>query len=154
VPPDRVNDVAGRDGCRAPLPWTPEPPHGWTGEEPWLPFPPHAQTCNPVTEGGDLASTLHLYQRLLELRRASAALRRGTLTRLDVPRRLLAYRREHEGDVRTVVVNFGSDPADFGAEGATVDLSSADGSGQTPYDGTVPPDTALVLRGGTVTAGA
>ena len=37
-----VLDPGGRDGCRAPIPWDPEPPHGWDGATPWLPFPPHA----------------------------------------------------------------------------------------------------------------
>ena len=31
VPPDRVVDPGGRDGCRAPIPWTSAPTHGWDG---------------------------------------------------------------------------------------------------------------------------
>ena len=34
--PEVATDVA------APIPWDPEPPHGWDGATPWLPFPPHA----------------------------------------------------------------------------------------------------------------
>ena len=40
VPPERVLDPGGRDGCRAPIPWEREAPHGWRGAEPWLPLPP------------------------------------------------------------------------------------------------------------------
>ena len=39
VPPERVVDPGGRDGCRAPIPWTTDPGHGWPAE-PWLPWPP------------------------------------------------------------------------------------------------------------------
>jgi alpha-glucosidase len=41
VPPERVVDPGGRDGCRAPMPWTRAAArhHGWAGE-PWLPWPP------------------------------------------------------------------------------------------------------------------
>jgi alpha-glucosidase len=38
VPPDRVVDPGGRDGCRAPIPWTPDADHGWAAD-PWLPWP-------------------------------------------------------------------------------------------------------------------
>ena len=31
VPPDRVVDPGGRDGCRAPMPWTAGAGHGWGG---------------------------------------------------------------------------------------------------------------------------
>src|SRR5205085_9967388 len=41
IPADRVVDPGGRDGCRAPLPWTSAPGHGW-GENAWLPFAPDA----------------------------------------------------------------------------------------------------------------
>ena len=39
VPPERVVDPGGRDGCRAPIPWTTAPDHGWPAD-PWLPWPP------------------------------------------------------------------------------------------------------------------
>ena len=33
VPEERRIDPGGRDGCRAPIPWTPDPGHGWPVEE-------------------------------------------------------------------------------------------------------------------------
>src|SRR5690606_17699568 len=41
IAPDEMIDPGGRDGCRAPIPWTTGPGHGW-GPDPWLPFPPDA----------------------------------------------------------------------------------------------------------------
>ena len=35
-----------RDGCRAPIPWTAEPAHGWASADPWLPFPPEPDCRN------------------------------------------------------------------------------------------------------------
>ena len=48
VPDDRVVDPGGRDGCRAPLPWTEAAPHGW-GPDPWLPVP--SRPGRPVRRG-------------------------------------------------------------------------------------------------------
>ncbi len=48
VPPDRVVDPGGRDGCRAPIPWTAEPLHGWHGDT-WLPFAPEVDRRNVAT---------------------------------------------------------------------------------------------------------
>ena len=63
VPPERVVDPGGRDGCRAPIPWTAAPGHGWPAE-PWLPWPPEpdaAQRRGPAGHGdaevGDLQRT-------------------------------------------------------------------------------------------------
>jgi alpha-glucosidase len=140
VEADARVDPGGRDGCRAPLPWTPEPDHGWgdtsnrvtagraggtatksAGEavQPWLPWPPGASTDrNVATQQADPGSTLQLYRRLLAARRRSPALRRGTWEPLGAPPGVLAYRRRHEGpggeaDVRVVVINFTDEPQPF-----------------------------------------
>ncbi len=46
IPPDRVVDPGGRDGCRAPIPWDATPEHGWTTTDAWLPWPPDSDTRN------------------------------------------------------------------------------------------------------------
>jgi glycosidase len=60
VPPERMVDPGGRDGCRAPFPWLRAPGHGWRGE-PWLPFPPDASARSVEAQREDPASVLHLY---------------------------------------------------------------------------------------------
>src|SRR5207248_1033907 len=40
IEPNERVDPGGRDGTRAPIPWTAAPDHGWAGPAPWLPFPP------------------------------------------------------------------------------------------------------------------
>src|SRR5207244_1527884 len=64
VPTERVVDPGGRDGCRAPIPWTASAPHGWNGAAPWLPFPPASSERSVDSTFADEASILHLYRRV------------------------------------------------------------------------------------------
>jgi alpha-glucosidase len=137
---DRV-DPGGRDGCRAPLPWTAGAPHGWAGAVPWLPFPPDAGGRSVEAQRADPGSILHLYRALLGLRRDSPALRFGALARVPSPSDVLAYirhapplgignhRRAAEGrppaDARAVAVNFAGVERALALEGAwRYDLAS------------------------------
>jgi alpha-glucosidase len=107
VPPERVVDPGGRDGCRAPIPWTADAGHGWP-VEPWLPWPPDPAARSVETQREDPGSFLHLARALLAARRASPALRLGTLEMLnDVPDDVVAYDRVHGDDRRRVWVDFG-----------------------------------------------
>ncbi|MGH9246264.1 MAG: alpha-amylase family glycosyl hydrolase [Acidimicrobiales bacterium] len=148
VPPDRVVDPGGRDGCRAPLPWTAAPPHGWPAD-PWLPFPPDPSVRNVETQRSDRTSILHLYRRLLAARRASEALRLGELTLLDTPSAVVGYERVAGDNRRFVLVNFGSEPVPMSggaSAGATVEVAS-DGIGEgEPFTGTLRPDQAVILE--------
>ncbi|MHB1137468.1 MAG: alpha-amylase family glycosyl hydrolase [Microthrixaceae bacterium] len=120
IPADRVVDPGGRDGCRAPLPWTPAPGHGWP-VDPWLPFTPDAARHSVEAESGDPTSMLSLYRDLLRLRRSVPALHRGTIELLDAPEGVVRWRRrvapgsDDPGDVPSTVevaVNFGDQPVD------------------------------------------
>jgi alpha-glucosidase len=103
VPPERVVDPGGRDGCRAPLPWEPGSGHGW-GVEPWLPFPPEADVRNVASLRADPGSILHHYRDLLARRRATSALQSGGLVWVDAAEGVLAYRRTHpDGDVLVAI---------------------------------------------------
>jgi alpha-glucosidase len=106
VPPDRRHDPAGRDGCRAPIPWDRADGHGWASVEPWLPWPPEVDTHDVESERATPTSTLHLYRDLLALRRATPALRDGSIELLDAPSGVVAYERRHESSVVRVAVNF------------------------------------------------
>jgi alpha-glucosidase len=151
VPPERVVDPGGRDGCRAPMPWKRAAPHGWDGAEPWLPWPPEPGAHSAEAEDADPGSMLHLYRRILAARRASPALARGDQTVLDTPDGVLAWTRRHGDDQRTVLVNF-TDQAvmvgDLGG-GQAIELSSvtpADEARPGPFEGTLRPDEAVILR--------
>jgi alpha-glucosidase len=139
VPPERVVDPGGRDGCRAPIPWTTAPDHGWPAD-PWLPWPPEPGARSVEAERADPHSMLHLARAVLALRRDSPALRRGGLDLLDdAPDGVLAYERSAGDDRRRVWVNFADAPAAL-PDGWVVQLATADTG-----DG-LPPDAAAVLR--------
>lgn len=62
----------GRDGCRAPMPWnSTQPAFGFsTGHKTWLPQPDKFKYYAVDVEEQDEQSTLSLYRRLIELRKA------------------------------------------------------------------------------------
>ncbi len=147
IPPERVRDPGGRDGCRAPIPWTAARDHGWGVSDPWLPWPPDAATRNVETLRSDRTSILHLYRRLLAARRASPALRLGRFTEIAAPTGVLAYRREHDRDRRVVVVNFRDAAVHVPLDGSWIVEVATDVAREgRPFDGVLAPDQALVLR--------
>ncbi|MFA7429418.1 MAG: alpha-amylase family glycosyl hydrolase [Rhodospirillaceae bacterium] len=115
VPFDRLQDpfgltfwpeFAGRDGCRTPMPWTPEAPAGNT----WLPLPSEHLGLSVAVQEADAGSMLNTTRALLAWRKTSPALRTGSLTLRPADAPLLAFERV-EGDERLLCVfNLGPDP--------------------------------------------
>ena len=147
VPPERAVDPGGRDGCRAPIPWTAAPDHGWGQDDNWLPWPANADTHNAEVARHDPSSVLHLYKRTLDARRASPALRTGSFEFLPSPEGVLAFERVDGGDRRVVIVNFTADAATVRVDGSfSVEVSSrGEGEGE-PYRREVGPNEAVILR--------
>lgn len=145
VPPDRVVDPGGRDGCRAPIPWEPGTGRGWAGADPWLPWPPEADARSVARLRDDPDGMLHLYRRLLGERRASAALRVGDFEWLPAPDGVLAWRRRAGDERRVVAVNFTDAPARLEPPaGAEVRVSTHRDAEGLPWSGALRPDEALV----------
>jgi alpha-glucosidase len=149
VPPERVVDPDGRDGCRAPIPWLAdgdaERGHGWP-VPPWLPFPANAATHAADVLVGDPDSIYGLYRRLLALRRAMPALRRGSMELAAAAGSLLRFDRRHDDEVVTVLVNLGEAPAPWPDDltGVIVELSTV--PGRRSPSATLDGDEAVVLR--------
>jgi len=102
----------GRDGCRVPIPWSgTTAPFGFSPEdtsaEPWLPQPANWGEHSVQTQTGDETSMLELYRTALRLRRGNPALGDGSMTWLDAPAGVLAFRRD-PGFV--CVVNLSGEP--------------------------------------------
>jgi alpha-glucosidase len=157
IPPERAVDPGGRDGCRAPIPWDGTEDHGWAaaeGGDPWLPFPDESATRNYAAQRADPKSILHLYRRLIALRRQHPALALGDFELLEAPEGVLAYWRALDNDVCAVMINFTDaevdvgDPSTLGtlsrSKGASVALSS-DGSDGSRFDGRLLPDQSVIL---------
>jgi alpha-glucosidase len=147
VPPEREVDPGGRDGCRAPIPWTPEPDHGWGTTDPWLPWPPDAETSDAASRRADPGSILYLYRTLLAERRASPALSVGAQDLLDAPEGVLAWDRTEGGDRRRLLVNFTGAAVPVGdlGDGWTVRITSDGGATGGPLGDDLGPDQAVVL---------
>jgi alpha-glucosidase len=151
IPPDRKVDPGGRDGCRAPIPWDAGDDHGWPTDEgvgTWLPFPPDAPVRNHQNQQRDPSSVLHLYRRMIALRRGAPALSLGRFELLDLPEGLLGFRRTLADEEWVVIVNFTdrilSGDASIGTGWRVV--VSSDGLGEhVVFDGTVGADQAVVL---------
>jgi alpha-glucosidase len=152
IPPARVVDPGGRDGCRAPIPWDGTRSHGWGSAAPWLPWPPDAGTRNADALRADSDSILHLYRRLLATRAASPALLAGAFDWRDAPEQVLAYERSGGGDRRMVLVSFANAPLAAPVDGSWIvevasDQVTSDGAGEgQAYAGSLGPDSAVVLR--------
>ncbi|MFE8943061.1 glycoside hydrolase family 13 protein [Streptomyces sp. NPDC007856] len=102
----------GRDGCRVPIPWSGRTaPYGFSPEgasaAPWLPQPADWAARTVEAQTGDETSMLELYRTALRRRREHPALGDGTLTWLDAPAGVLAFRRD-PGFV--CVVNLSTEP--------------------------------------------
>ncbi|MGH8871856.1 MAG: alpha-amylase family glycosyl hydrolase [Acidimicrobiia bacterium] len=143
-------DYLSRDGARTPMQWTPGPNAAFSNgvsATPWLPVENGYRRLNVETELADPGSPLNLYRRLLDLRRRSSALRRGSyLTHPGSTETVLAYRRESDDETMTVALNFGEEEATVSLGAGTVVFSTADparsdraqnGLRLTPFEGVV-----------------
>ena len=118
VPPERVVDPGGRDGCRAPIPWTTEEGYGWA--EPWLPFVEDAASSSVAAQTADDDSVLAFARRLLAVRATYAALRRGDIENVVAEGDVLSFERCDTQSRLRVIINFGPDAATLEAPGTNV----------------------------------
>jgi alpha-glucosidase len=124
IPRDRVRDPfeknvpgigVGRDPCRTPMQWDDSTHAGFSTVEPWLPISDDYSEVNVAAETADAGSVLTLYRRLLEFRRAHAALAVGDYEPVAMTGDLVAYvRREQgrgaDGERFLIALNLGTDP--------------------------------------------
>ncbi|MDX1450315.1 MAG: alpha-amylase family glycosyl hydrolase, partial [Acidimicrobiia bacterium] len=123
----------GRDGCRVPMPWTPDgPSFGFGSNGTWLPQPATFGALSVASQEGTLGSTLEMVRTALDLRRRHGKADE-TAELIDLGEDVVAFRRPAG---LSCVVNMGSRPADL--PGATVLLASADVAG-----GVLQPDDAV-----------
>jgi len=141
--------VAGRDGCRVPLPWLAGGPSfgfsrtdpDFTSDPPWLPQPPGWGAYSVAAQQSDPGSFLTLYRAALRLRRDHPALGAGTSRWLDAPAGVLAFVRDPGF---AFAVNLGSEPRPLPPHTAVLLASGPLG---TDAEGGVslPTDTAVWL---------
>jgi alpha-glucosidase len=86
----------GRDGCRTPMAWSHDQVHGGFSQgKPWLPVAmEHVQAAVEVQDG-DEASTLNFYRRMIDFRRAYAALLKGDFELVGADDTYISFIRAH-----------------------------------------------------------
>jgi alpha-glucosidase len=132
-------DPGGRDGCRSPMPWTPNEGHGWPST-PWLPFSENASASSVQSQYDDANSTLQFAHRLLKLRKETPALQQGALENLHLEGDVLVFDRVDKTRRVRVMINFAKVPSTV-ALTRWILLRSSDSK-----DGTVlEPNEAVVL---------
>jgi len=136
--------VAGRDGCRVPLPWQASAPgfgFGPSGRT-WLPQPPSFAAYAADVQETDPSSTLSLYRSALRTRR-QRGLGSGALTWGPDDADVLAFEVEGTAGRVEVVANLGTAPVGL-PDGARVLLAS----GALTADGRLPADVAAWIEPG------
>ncbi len=130
--------MKGRDGCRVPIPWTPDRPSFGFGDGPsWLPMPDWFGPVSVAAQQGDPTSTLEFYRAAIALRR-NLLTTDESLTFLDAPDDVIAIRR---GSGIECWLNVGTVEVELPA--GEVLLSSIAGDRPT---GRLAPDEAVLLR--------
>ena len=146
----RLRERLNRDEVRTPMQWDGGPNAGFCppGVRPWLPVNPDHVTVNVADETADPDSLLALYRTLSRVRRASAALHRGTLDLIPgLPEGVLGYRRTDaaSGEQCATFANLGRREQEVRAISSTL----LTGCGGATLDGELirlPPDSAIIVR--------
>ena len=134
IPPEKVQDPAeknepglgqGRDPERTPMQWDASPSAGFTTGSPWLPPDDDHVELNVESLERDSTSILHLYRRLIQVRRTSPALASGRLQLVTADQHLLSFQRVGENDRFLVLLNLGHDSIRVPVETATVLISTS-----------------------------
>jgi alpha-glucosidase len=100
----------GRDPERTPMQWDGTRNSGFSTGTPWLPIGEDHDRVNVASEREDPTSMLSLHRRLIEVRRAEAALAVGGYRTAAAEGNLLAYLRT-DGDRRfAILLNLGDEP--------------------------------------------
>jgi alpha-glucosidase len=133
IAPEEVQDPAeknepgigmGRDPERTPMPWDDTPLAGFTTGRPWLPVGADHEAINVATLDQDAGSMLHLYRKLILLRRGNPVLVSGKMTSIATDGSLLRYERVGSGESLLILLNMGHDPIEAITESGAILMST------------------------------
>ncbi|MBQ0932141.1 alpha-amylase family glycosyl hydrolase [Ideonella alba] len=105
-------EYKGRDGCRTPMPWDDQLPHGgFSSVTPWLPMSPRHLPLAVSRQEADANSPLHFARRFLAWRRTQPALAKGELRFLPAPASCVVFARRLDATDLVVALNISAEPA-------------------------------------------
>lgn len=115
----------GRDGCRTPMPWHHDVPHGGftEAERPWLPVPPAHLARAVDLQDRDPSSVLNTVRAFLNWRRERTALRTGSIEFLrgQEDADLLVFMRVNDADHLVCLFNLSDQARRWQAPGPLLD---------------------------------
>ena len=135
----------GRDGCRAPMAWTPE--GGFTTGDPWLPENADRSSRNVAAQQQDPGSLWRLTAELLRLRKAHPALHAGEMALLPAHPQVVGWTRRTEEEAALILVSWSGRPVTLPVpEGRWTVACSTSGAAGRALEGaaTLGPDEAVV----------
>jgi alpha-glucosidase len=144
IPPDEVQDPAeknepglglGRDPERTPMPWDGSASAGFTVSRPWLPLGGNHEEVNVSALAKEETSILHLYRKLIDLRRSRGSLVIGSINSIGADRGVLRYERRGDADRILVLLNMSADSVQMTVGPGTILASTGfDRDGQQVND--------------------
>jgi oligo-1,6-glucosidase len=142
--------AASRDNARTPMQWSAGKGAGFTMGKPWLGINRNHTRINYEAQADDPGSVRNFYRKLIALRASSEALKYAPFTPRCARGPVIAYDREGEDEVWTVILNFSGKRADLagalrtaGTDGGSA--IAASNTGRTGLGGKLEPWEAIVL---------
>ncbi|MDR0376187.1 MAG: alpha-glucosidase [Spirochaetaceae bacterium] len=105
--------AASRDNARTPMQWSAEPGAGFTTGKPWLGINANHKRINYEAQAEAPGSVRNFYKKLIALRASSETLKYAPFTPQYARGPVIAYNREGEDEVWTVILNFSGKRADL-----------------------------------------
>ncbi|MEM9796624.1 MAG: alpha-amylase family glycosyl hydrolase [Pseudomonadota bacterium] len=103
-------EFAGRDGCRTPMVWEPSNQNGgFSDAKPWLPVAPEHLGNSVGSQEQREDALLHHYRRVIALRSASTALRKGEQVDMQAHGGMLTFTRVHGAERIFCAFNLGGE---------------------------------------------
>ena len=129
VPDDRREDpvffrtrgaAKGRDGCRVPIPWEPEPPGFGFSADPWLPFPEEWGERSVERLRDDPESILHLYRKVIAIRKDLSSLNGTDFHWIEAGVNCVGFERRSADGRSLIFCNFSSKPRRISIPGSLI----------------------------------
>ena len=123
-------EFKGRDGCRTPMVWEQDAPHGgFSTSKPWLPVSATHTGLAVNHQRAMPGSLLNFYTQFLHWRKTQPVLVHGSQKLLEAHPQVLAFEREHEGQRLLCAFNFSDTVADWAMPAGCRTATELQGSG-------------------------
>lgn len=108
----RIRNKA-RDNARTPMQWDDSEHAGFSHHQPWIPANPNAAEINVQSNQNNPDSILHLYRKLIHIRKESSALMYGKYECIiSEHKQIFAYTREWDDEHWMIILNFSRSEAE------------------------------------------